>query len=199
MIETVQSHPRWMYVSRDHVFIAESGSMFVEELDAQGKGRIEFTGSGTALGLRPVRDNMPLLWFHENECADGAFIMDDDEGIHIHLVELKSTVNAGKWSKARRQFEGMYANAIAVLGFFDVAVPHRITCHLALKKQNISRSTRSSPALQKRLIGRPVSATGDLIPASDQFTDGIINLMDIREVPVRLIWRDHDGNGTAAL
>ncbi|WP_394648246.1 hypothetical protein [uncultured Sphingomonas sp.] len=199
MIEAVQSHPRWMFVSRNHVFIAKSGDMFVEELEAQGAGRIEFASSGEALCLRPVSDNMPLLWFHEDECADGAFIMDDDKGIHIHLVELKSTVNVGKWSKARRQFEGMYANAIAVLGFFDMGIPHRITCHLALKKENISRSTRSNPALQKRLIGRPVSATGDFLPTQEQFTGGVIDLMDIKNVPVRLIWRDHAGNGAATL
>jgi hypothetical protein len=199
MIDALIAHPRWAHLSPEHFFVVPPGEAAIEETAVGGAGRVEFPYNRDVICALPVNDNMPLLWFTHNECADGAFIVFDAGHIAIHLVELKSAVNAGKWAKARRQFEGMLANTLALLGFLDVVRPFGVVCHLALKSESISGALRASPVLGKRLTGLPLSAAGGHLSASQQFQRRAVDILDRKGVEVRIIQRDAAGNAVSDL
>jgi hypothetical protein len=182
-------------VNGNYVHLVPSGVVNITEKKSSGASVIAFITDRMGLRLLPVNDNMPLLWYGHDKCADGCIVLKSEAGLHAHLIELKSKLNAGKWTTAVQQFEGMLANTIAVLAFLELPAPVSVTCHIAYTQDTMRSSVDANPIFNRRLVGVPLSAASGGASPTDQFRSGSINLHGYLSVPISKVQRDESGNG----
>ncbi|MBJ3783476.1 hypothetical protein [Devosia sediminis] len=125
----------------------------VVEMEADGAGTAKFAVLGEAVSLKGIRQKSMLHALRSGRCADGAFITFDENGAHLHLVELKSSLTIGKWLQAIEQFCGMYFVASAISHLLGYSNFFSITCYLALDEDKITNGISSSPVFLKTLTG----------------------------------------------
>lgn len=194
----LHNNSRLGLLSSAMVHAAGPGPIDIIEYAAGGAGTITFPAGPISLKVLPSGTQQPLAWYKENKCADGAIICDNN-GIEVHLIELKSGINVGKWVDVKRQFHGMLANTLSLIGFLGLPTPTRIICHLAYRSQNIVQQLAANPSLLKNLLGAPRLANPSAGAAAYEFNVGYISLMDIAAIEVRLYERDAAGNAIGNL
>lgn len=180
------------------IYLVAPDKVEIVEYSKSGAGTLTFAHDSVSLIALPSGTQQPLAWYGESKCADGAVITFKDQ-LEVHLVELKSGINVGKWVDVKRQFHGMLANVLSLLGFLGLPSPTKIVCHLAFHSQSIFQQIAANPALRKGLLGAPRPASPSAGAAAYEFNQGYISLMDIAAIEVRMYQRDSSGNAIGNL
>lgn len=102
----------------------------IAEPEKTGKGRVVFTSSNQCIHLPLAGDSITWLKvrnagsmkLNPDSCADGLFIELTGVSARIHIVELKKTVNLGKWDDIKSQFAGMVKQGLALVGVLGISV-----------------------------------------------------------------------------
>jgi hypothetical protein len=140
----------------EHVFEQEA-DIEITEADPAGSGTVTFTHPARSIVFAP-KEKRSLLWIKDAQCADGAFVTFDDDGVHLHITELKSTLNFGKWFKAINQFCGMFLSVTSAARLMQIRDFASVTCYIAFKADRIVTSASTSPALLKAPVGTAATA-----------------------------------------
>lgn len=139
-----------------------TGDVEIVERDPDGAGVARFHTSSSCILIRADK-HAPLIWsLSQRKCADGAILSFSEEGAHLHLVELKSTVNLSTWAHALHQLEGMYLAALAVSKLLQIDKLVSVTCYLAGATDKVTGAsqTSASPALLKTPVGKSTTFGG---------------------------------------
>lgn len=164
----------------------------IVEKTASGAGTITITVGQPCLVFQPGRE--PTKWLAHTQCADGAFIVFEEDGSHLHIVELKSRLTAAEWDHARKQMEGMLVNAMALKGVINIPDYTKVICYVAFKKDDILPSKTASPITLKVGVGLPFAVAG-----TEGWLKGSITLLNKFVATVVKIQRDAEGNGAHSL
>ena len=163
----------------------------IDETSAEGSGTISFSTSKFALSYQNRTNKPPIHWLLQGKCADGAFIIFDEDQAHLHIVELKSKLIPKEWKKACEQFEGMLLNSFAMAGIIELSVFDSITCYIAFSEDAISVSHNASPVLYKNLPG--------MVPQRHGLTEWLtsaVTLLSKYKANLIKIQRDAGGNAS---
>jgi hypothetical protein len=128
------------------------------------------------------------------KCADSAIIEYEEDGLRVHIVELKSKLTPTEWAKVRLQFLGTVNNLYAIAGISRLPAPKKITCYIAYKQDDMDNIIHSPSSILKVPVGGSKSLGG-----IEDWKSGYIDLMDHKAVSIVKILRDTSGNGTATL
>ncbi|UXT49616.1 hypothetical protein FY136_10345 [Agrobacterium tumefaciens] len=130
------------------------GDFYIEEKDEGGQGKAFFSSENACIIIR-TNPKPPLLWALQNrKCADGAFVTFNEEGYHLHLVELKSRLTQAEWSHVLLQFEGMYLTSLAACRLMNINSIQSVNCYIAFKRDKMAPAESASPILLKQLVGK---------------------------------------------
>lgn len=133
----------------------EKQKIEIIETKESGKGKAVFKLKAPAIVLK-AHDQPPLIWsLKVKNCADGAFVTFDEDGAHLHIVELKSKLTQSTWSKAAVQFEGMFLTSLATARLLKISNFKSVTCYIAFTQDKMAAVTTANPTLLKTLVGRP--------------------------------------------
>ena len=143
------------FINDFYVAAGENGLAEIAETSSEGRGTASFSVAGKFLVLKGSAGTHQIRWLKSAKCADGCVVHVDEDDIHVHIIELKSRVNGSEWSKVQEQFEGMYLNALALLGLMEVRRWRSITCYLAYRREALSAQTTAAASLVKHLPGMP--------------------------------------------
>lgn len=174
----------------------ESGAAVeIEEKAATGSGIISFPLAGDKIAIRIPNGKPPLSWASNGKCADGAIILQKDEVIEAHIIELKGSVGPGAWQNIKKQFHGMYINILAVTSVGCIPSPKNIVCHIAYKKDTFKGANNTDPTLIKTVTGGATPIGG-----GTEWNSGSFQLEDFGQVELRKIQRSStDGTGTGTI
>lgn len=140
------------YFNRDYLFEVD-GLVEIEEKSPSGAGVARFAIDGNSIVLK-VHNKPPLLWsLRTRKCSDGAFVTFGESGADLHLVEMKSGLDAREWAHALEQFSGMYLTALATLRLLNLTELNSVRCYIAYKKIRSKADTETNPILLKSLVG----------------------------------------------
>ena len=171
----------------------ESGDFSIEEKQAGGEAVVKFENKDKVLCLRHLDNKPPLKWSANRQCADAAIFKSVDGSLFLHVVEIKSKVTPGEWIKAKRQCEGMIANAISVLAVGGLDRPEAVVIHVSFATD----STRIK-VIDPILIKVPLGSSSPIGDVSD-WEKCITTLFGYEAVEVRKIQRDDAGVGVGYL
>lgn len=125
--------------------------ILIEEKKEAGKGFCKFKSINESLVLK-AKDKAPLLWALRNKkCAEGAFLTRCEQGLTLHIVEMKSRLDIKEFSKVLDQFKGMYYSSLSVLALCDFDEIKEIKLYIAFKRDLMGSSPQ--PILNKVLVG----------------------------------------------
>lgn len=172
----------------DHVF-ERSTNIDIVETDPTGSGTITFACRERSIVFAP-KEKRSLLWVKNERCADGAFITFDEGGVHLHIAELKSTLNFGKWSRAIEQFCGMFLSVLSAARLLQIRDFSSVTCYIAFKSEQMSAATSTSPVLLKAPVG-----SGSL-PLKTRWDKEVVELPLATFATLKKIQRDGSGNAS---
>lgn len=141
--------------------LVSPGALRVFEDAVGGEAEVEFEVRAEALHLRQIDDRPPLKWMQNRKCADDAIIIKSDEGVAVHIIELKSKLTRKEWIKARSQFEGMLANSMALLAVIGAPSPNRVVVHISYQSENVSSNQIADTVFLKLQVGS-TSAIGQV-------------------------------------
>jgi hypothetical protein len=134
----------------------------------------------------------PLIWsLLQRKCADGAVVTFDQQGAHLHIVELKGKLTAKTWARVLEQYEGMFLTSVAVARLLEIRDFASVTCYIAGSEDSISGTSTATaaPALIKTPVGKAQSFGG-----LEAWTSSSILLpMDTRSA-LKKAWRDKSGD-----
>jgi len=162
----------------------------IVETEQDGAGTISFAVSAPSAVLLGKAGGS-IYWLADQSCADGAIILECPDGLHVHVIELKRTLNAKSWDKAKRQFAGMLTNIRAFSGNCGLPAPVKVTCHLAFQYNNFG----AAPVLAK-VLNTPA---GPVAQAAAQWASKKLDFLEWTDVDVIAVSRDGVGNGHATL
>jgi hypothetical protein len=168
-----------------------SGYFYIIEKKEAGKSKASFQSEKPCIMIK-AQDNSPLLWsLKQRKCAEGAIVSFNDDGAHLHLVELKGNVGLETWRHVLHQFEGMYLTSLAVLKLLEIDHVESVTCYIGAKADKISQSPlgSSSPALLKVIVGGDKTLGG-----REEWLKESIELPFRRTAKLIKGWKDNDGN-----
>ncbi|MCA0977301.1 hypothetical protein LCM19_02880 [Qipengyuania flava] len=165
----------------------------IVEQFADGQAVLTFAVDADALVLRHLDNKPQLKWAIEKKCADAAIIVQREDGIELHVVELKSKLTFREWRKARQQFEGMASNAFAVLGVIEASLPTRLICHLSYAEDALGPTKTGSTVLLKFPVGSSTNMGG-----LDDWKEGELSVFGRDKVPLRKWPRDPSTNSASA-
>ena len=151
----IEASRKCLYLFNSDYVNETSGIFSVIERDPKGKGAAKFNSGNPCILIRSQKQS-PQIWaLKQRKCADGAFLTFDDQGSHLHLVELKSKLSLGDWAHALHQFEGMYLTAIAIMRLLEIQAAATVTCYLAAKEDAVTEAeaVTASPTLMKAPVG----------------------------------------------
>lgn len=178
-------------INRDFVHTGRE-MVSVREREEKGRGTVVFAVSSPCLCVQPPKD--PVKWLHIQKCADGAIIEFAEDGVHLHLVEMKSKVGAKEWNDIKKQFHGAYLNLLAIGAVLELPAFASVTLHLAYTRDRVSPQNSTAPSMLKLPLGEPKwQGVADWIGRRVDL-GGLGNL-----VPLRLIQRDDTGDAQAGL
>jgi len=147
-----------IHLNKDFVFEAESKIEF-EELSEDGAGIAKFSTALPTIIIKSKK-KAPLVWaLRVLKCADGAFVTFRQGQIDLHIVELKSGLDARTWETVLSQYEGMYLSAIAALRLLQITKVDNVICYLAYKRFRSPVQEETNPVLLKGLVGVKGSAS----------------------------------------
>lgn len=187
--------PNWVVFGTAHAIIE------VIETVESGKAKVSFTASRDFLHLKHVDNKPPLKWMRNRQCADAGIVLDYGESLHLHVVELKSTLRSKDWDGVRSQFSGMIANVIALLAAIGAPKPSGVTCHVSYTRNQIRPPVDSDPADTADTIAlkMQVGSKEPLIDLSDWHLCRL-DVFGYTNVELRKIPRDIDtGEGKGSL
>lgn len=173
-------------------FKAASTIVVVTESDPGGSGSVTLDLDVAAIAL----DNVGAFharWISQQKQADGAFVGRKAGRLHVHLVELKTTVGIGTWRKALKQYDGVLLDMLAFLGVLSAGRPARVFIHIAYQVDAITPSTTASPVALKVGLG-----TGTLVANDCGWSAGVARVLDF-EAPVNKIVRNLVGNARTSV
>lgn len=169
-----------------------TGDAVVIESDPNGAGEVRFSSASTFLLVKPAE--ISTKWIIESKCADGAIIEFKNDGVHIHIVELKSKLDTQKWDHAKKQILGMFLHVSALLGAIGIERFKSVTAYVAYKEEAITAFLQTNTIALKRRVG----AGKPLVSGAD-WRAGTIALCDLEHVKVVNIQRGADGNAAYSL
>lgn len=142
-------------LSSDYVFVADPNTVFfLEETDDAGKGKTFFQSESNVIVLK-AHHNPPLVWALKNrKCSEGAIITFNDDGCHLHILEMKSRLDPIEWKKAILQYEGMLLASIAIGKLLSIDRFSSVTCYIALKRDLLTEGVSADPVLLKTFVGK---------------------------------------------
>lgn len=171
------------------------GTVRIEENFGQRSAGISFDIDVDALVLRHRDNQPPLKWCLKKKCADAAIILQKDDVLELHIIELKSKLTLAEWKRAREQFEGMALNAFAMIGALEGRSPDRLICHISFSVDAITRSTITDPVLLKFPVGS-LKGLGGL----EDWEDQLLDILGRKGVELRKWLRDpHTNEGAGSL
>lgn len=136
----------------DYVYDVENTIKIVES-DENGAGEAGFSVSGKAIQIRSVPGKSLILSLSHQKCADGAFLTFDNNNVHLHIVELKTTVRNKNWPDILKQFEGMFLCSVAIARLLGLDSISRVTCYLAHKHDKVNFANGAQLVLAKTPVG----------------------------------------------
>lgn len=137
------------------------------------------------------RDNrVPLRWCRNRSCADAAIVVSHDDGPILHVVELKSKVTNKEWLKAKKQFEGMALNYMALAGVVEGGVPSKAVFHISYESEIVADSETSDPILLKMSVG-----SGEVLGEIDDWVSEKVDVLHWQNAELRKIQRGADNRG----
>lgn len=161
-------------------FLDDPGTVTISETDQNGAVNIKFDVAAPSITVHG-KSGGNIYWLSNQRCADGAIIVFETNGIHVHLVELKQTISVKSWEHIKTQFSGMLANVHAVLGTIQQSIPRSVTCHVAYANNNLA----ASPVLSKVINTK---AGLQALSGSD-WSIGRIAILDVQGIRVnKILW-----------
>lgn len=120
------------------------GKFFLEETVDLGKGRSFFNSTVPVLLMKSNHQG-PLIWALGNKkCAEGGFIVFNDNGLTLHLLEMKSQLRRRDWSRVKEQLMGMYLASIAVMHILQLDRPISVIVYVAYTEDKIQQRDERS-------------------------------------------------------
>lgn len=167
--------------NRDYVcFNDAAGTVSVVETDVGGATTVDFAVAAPSILVRG-KARQSLYWLKSQSCADGAIVVVCPDGLHVHLIELKKTIGADKWTTIKTQLAGMLANVRGALGTMGLGEPIRLTCHVAYETDLFA----TAPVLTKAIN----TAAGITPLAGSDWSIGAISVLDHVDVPLnKIVW-----------
>lgn len=141
------------------------------------------------------RDNrVSLRWCKSRNCADAALVVCHEEMPELHVVELKSKLTNKEWVKAKKQFEGMALNYMAMAGVVEGRVPTRAVFHISFGSEVVSEPETSDPVLLKMAVG-----SGEMLGGIDDWMNERVDILNWPNAELRKIERGDDNRGVGDL
>jgi hypothetical protein len=164
------------------------------ERNPEGKGTLKFKSSNKCIATQPSDVKHPIAWSKNQKCCDGAIIEFRDDGMYLHIVELKNKVRPNEWRNLKLQFEGMLVNLLAVKGVASLANFKKICAYVGYLHDGIVDRHTASPILLKGGVG-----TQGLLAKTDDWWNGSLDLLQFKAVELVKLRRDEEGNATYSL
>lgn len=115
--------------------------------------------------------------FSNRKRADGiVFFQDGDDQWGTLLVELKRSLNTGKWDSIKQQWHGAWLHATAIAAVLGIRLSGRVDVMVAYRQQHMGDAS-PDPVLLKRNID-------NMVTTHSEWMKGLVDLEDVG--PVRL-------------
>ncbi len=129
----------------------KEGTFFIEEMVDSGKGRSFFHSTAPVLLMKSNHQG-PLIWALDNKkCAEGGFIVFNDDGLTLHLLEMKSQLRRRDWSRVKEQLMGMYLASIAIMHILQLERPISVTAYVAYTEDKTQQRDNRSYIYNKTI------------------------------------------------
>lgn len=172
-----------VYYPEDHT------NFFLEEKCESGKGKSYFSCAGQCIVIKAGRSG-PLIWSLRNaKIGEGSIITKDQDGYHLHLLEMKSKLTQSEWAKALLQFEGMHLTTLAVARLLGVIEVQSVTCYIAYKQDALSAIGSADLILMKTFVGMANPVGG-----GDAWSSNTISLPITGNAALRKAQRDNNAD-----
>lgn len=141
------------YFSDHYAYVPSQPDFFIEEKSRGGEGKAYFRHDKDCIVLKSGKSG-PLLWSLKNgRIGEGAILTHEEDGFHLHLLEMKSRLTQGEWSKAVTQFEGMFLTSVAAIRLLGAIDLQSVTCYVAFRRDDVSNALSADMILMKTFVG----------------------------------------------
>ena len=132
------------FLDSDYIFTVNAGNSYtIEEEKEEGRAFIECTVASDSVFVKNA-DKKVFSFLDVNgrndcrKCADAYIFVSNDVGeLDINVIEIKKTVNLGRWREIQKQLEmGLY-NAQSIMGFLGASATENVNFYVALQKDII--------------------------------------------------------------
>lgn len=125
--------------------------------------------------------------FQNRKRADGIVFYPDGKGTWaVLLVELKRTVNTGKWESIKLQWHGAWLHSIALAAVLDIKLSGRVDV-MAGYREHVMDANMTDPILLK--------VRGSDFIANSEWRIGIVQLQDVGSVAFHRCQLNEQGLG----
>ncbi|MBR1743349.1 MAG: hypothetical protein IJ733_16050 [Lachnospiraceae bacterium] len=100
------------------VRLSEAEQVLVET-SGEGEAELHLKLSNPCIVIRNV-DKNPIKIFKNKNCADQIVFEKKEEKWHLHIFEMKKTINPSKWEMIKKQFSGAFLHALAYAGVLGI-------------------------------------------------------------------------------
>ena len=134
------------FLDSDYIFTVNAGNSYtIEEEKEEGRAFIECTVASDSVFVKNA-DKKVFSFLDVNgrndcrKCADAYIFVSNDVGeLDINVIEIKKTVNLGRWREIKKQLEmGLY-NAQSIIGFLGIHDTENIKFYIALQNDIIPK------------------------------------------------------------
>jgi hypothetical protein len=163
--------PNIFRVKKDWIYLAD-GPFLLLETKCDPNAVLILDGFNSALVIEHYTDQPPIDWLVTVNCADHALVTKQEGQIICYIIEQKSSLNARKWSQAKKQFQGMLYNVSAALHI--IGAPKIDVCKAVITFTSLNlgfEPSSTDPILNKVLLG-----SSDPIVNFSDFLLGAIDL-----------------------
>jgi hypothetical protein len=187
--------PFLAHFASEHVHFAEDHSnFFLEEKSPEGAGKTYFATNDPCIVIN-ARPPGPLLWSLKNrKISEGSILTRDENGYHLHILEMKSKLTQTEWAKAVLQFEGMLLTTLAVVRLLGVHEVASVTCYIAYKQAAMGSGQSADMIFLKTFVGMPNPVSGASAWTSEKLELPITGTASIRKAQRDEANNAHFGN-----
>jgi hypothetical protein len=175
--------PTYVSLADDH------DRFYIEEKTVGGEGKTFFSSASPCVVIR-AKPAGPLLWSLKNgKIGEGAVLTKDDDGYHLHILEMKSKLTQSEWAHALLQFQGMLLTSLATVRLLGVTEVTSVVCYIAYKQEAMSASKSADLVLLKTFVGIPNPVGGE-----DEWSSEVAELPIVGPARIRKAQRDANNN-----
>ena len=173
----------------DYCYIIDSNEKIVViEEKEDGKGTCEFLSKTPVLMIKAKNKNSAIWALKDQKCAEASFLEINEEGIILHIVEMKSKLSLRTFKHACMQIEGMYFASLGVISSLKLNLPVKVYSYIAYTELDSVFYEDKPRIFNKHLIGSNQMVNKDI----SYWNDKRVNM---KHIVSTLITGERDTNG----